>query len=448
MGFQHGEGNEKLLTCGVCNSAFELDANFCTECRAPRNIALRAPAVTPSNSTISTPVPTELIAPEPPPPPKPPKPPRQPRIRPALYKFFGALSEGIRARRKLIYGISAFILVAGTYFLIQTLLFMSSNPNQLADRYIKAVAARDTSQLRKDSDLFPNPQNLPILPVEYQGWSKTDQASWQVAANWNGWFGTGEMEFTPRLGNEIYDDLTFSTKIKAVYTSKFLIFRDIRWVVADPIASADIRFGGDEGFGIVINNIPAGSVSNAKVKEGTYALFPGPLKIELQGVGFTKPRVSDLFIGSSGLSEVAFPGVEYEIDTVRRINAQRTLTDLLINCLRRECSQLPGLSEYSFDFSGAPDSYLYVDYLYTRWGTDPSCTFVSAEASSPNDGRIQLSCDVTVSANIRWIVYRILFTRYYQDGYDYKTFTFNVTADITRTSSPSEVRLTNFSIDS
>ena len=187
------------------------------------------------------------------------------RIRPALYKFIGALSEGIRARRKLIYGISAFILVAGTYFLIQTLLFMSSNPNQLADRYIKAVAARDTSQLRKDSDLFPNPQNLPILPVEYQGWSKTDQASWQVASNWNGWFGTGEMEFTPRLGNEIYDDLTFSTKIKAVYTSKFLIFRDIRWVVADPIASADIRFGGDEGFGIVINNIPAGSVSNAKI---------------------------------------------------------------------------------------------------------------------------------------------------------------------------------------
>ena len=456
MGFQHGDGNEKLLTCQICDAPFEIDANFCTECSASRIEALGGkvartakqpeqtsrpePSATSLDAKLESIVESEPITP--------PKPKREPRLRPALYNFFSSTGSFFRKRSKLVYAITGALTVFGSYFIVQTLIFMSSTPDEFAQKYAKAVASRDISLIGKDSEIFPNPQDLPVLPAEYQSWRETEGLSWRVSSQWNGWFGKGEMTLIPVDGNSQKYEQSFTTPIRAKYKSKFGIFRDIEWKVADQIASVDIKFGSGKNIGIVLNRVPAGSVGSSSIKETKYAVLPGSLDFQLQGAGFTKPRESKLQIGATGTQAVSFPAVEYELGSARESDAKSQMVDRLITCLKRKCSSLPSLTDYDFDFSNQPDSYMYTDYFIIKWGDDPTCNVVSSTATNADNGFVRLSCSVYASASVKWMLYRILFTTYYDLGYDSKEFTLDVSADISRTSSPYRVSISNFSISS
>lgn len=453
MGFQHGEGNEKLLSCQICDAPFEIDANFCTECSASRIEALggkpalskgqnkreaRVTSTTINPDLSSQTADDEITSPS--------KPKRQPKIRPALYSFLNSTGQTLRRKSRFIYVFATLMIVMGSYFIIQTLIFMSASPDSFAQKYAKAVASRDISQISKDSEIFPNPQNLPILPSEFQSWRETEGLSWRIASQWNGWFGNGELTLTPVDGNSQKYDQVFSMPIKAKFKAKFGIFRDIEWLASDPIAAVDIKFGTGKDIGIVVNNVPAGSLGNSTLKETKYATLPGHLNFQLQGTGFTKPRESNLKIGSTGLQSVNFPAVEFELGAARESDAKSQMVDRLIACLSRKCSSLPSLNDYDFDFSNQPSSYMYTDYFVIRWSSDPNCSVVSSTAINSDNGSVRLSCSVSASASVKWMLYRIFLTTYYDLGYASKEFTLDVSADVTRTNSPYRVSISNYTI--
>lgn len=448
MGFQHGDGSEKLLICGVCQAELELDANFCSECGSKRTAILSSTPV--AEESNPNPQPTGLEVPDSIAQdyatPKPPKQKRQPRIRPAIYNFAEKFGSGIRRKSKIIYGITSALVVFGSYFIIQTLIFMSSEPSELSDRYVNALAARDVSEISADSTIFPNPEKLPILPLQYQRWDETEGLTWKTSAEWNGWFGNGSILLTPMEGDKLKEDLAFPVDIKAKYKMKYGIFRDIDWVVANPIASIKMNFGSGKDIGISINDVPAGSVENPTVKAQTYAILPGAMDVILQGSGFTKERKVEVFTGSTGFQDLTFPRVEYDLGGSRLLDATSQMEKALTSCLKRDCNSLPYLSEFDFDFSNQPTSYLYKDYFIIDWDNTPSCSVSNSGATSANDGYVSLSCSVGASASVKWMLYRIWLTTYYDLGYDYKTFNLTVSADIERTSSPYKVKVKNISI--
>jgi hypothetical protein len=323
---------------------------------------------------------------------------------------------------------------------------MSSEPSELSDRYVNALATRDVSEISADSTIFPNPENLPVLPIKFQRWGETEGLTWKTSAEWNGWFGNGSILLTPMEGDKLKEDLAFPVRIKAKYKMKYGIFRDIDWVVADPIASIKISFGRGKDIGILINDVPAGSVENPAVKVRTYAILPGAMDVTLQGSGFTKERKVEAFNGSTGFQEITFPSVEYDLGGSQLLNATSQMENALNSCLKRNCSSLPYLSEFDFDFSNQPKTYLYKDYFIIDWDNSASCSVSNSGATSADNGFVSLSCSVGASANVKWMLYRIWLTTYYDLGYDYKTFNITVSADIERTSSPYKVKVKNISI--
>ncbi|MEY3319095.1 MAG: hypothetical protein RL540_1467 [Actinomycetota bacterium] len=452
MVFKHGEGNEKLLTCSNCSTSMELDAVFCGECGARRTQALAESVLNPtsnptevSTKASSNPETATIFAEEIE---KKPKRIREPRIRMAISRGFDATVRVIRKRAKFVYSVSSLILVLGIYGIAQTLIFSQNSPKDFAADYIKAVAAREVDKISSNSDLFPNPENLPILPQNFQLWDEVDGLAWKAFSEWNGWTGRGIIDFVPMDGNKIKDDQGFLLEIKASYKSKFGIFREITWQAANPIGSISLAMKPEKNVGFLVNDVPAGSSDAPLLGESKYAVLPGPIKASLVGAGFTKTRQQDIFIGSSGANEVKFSNIEYELNQSQISSAVNQLEQILTSCLKRKCSDLPRLSQFDFDFSNQPTDYLYTDYFITSWSDSPDCTVSTKSATSADDGYISLNCSVSASASIKWMLYRIWLTYYYSTGFDTESFNLSVSADVSRTSNPYSVKITNVNISS
>ena len=100
-------------------------------------------------------------------------------------------------------------------------------------------------------------------------------------------------------GNQIKEESGFTLRIKAKYTQKFGIFRSAKWVSANPMSDIEFAFRNEENIGIQINQVPAGSSKSPELSKKRYVAFPGPLKTELTGAGFTKERENNILIGSN-----------------------------------------------------------------------------------------------------------------------------------------------------
>lgn len=450
MVFKHGEGNEKLLTCSKCKSSMELDAVFCVDCGTKRTEALSEVTGQPVSSslslveTTSTDSVSDAVISDPIE--KKPKKIREPKIRMAISRGFDLSVRQIRRRAKIVYAISSIILILGVYGIAQTLIFSQNSPDEFASKYIKAVAARDVTAISSDSDLFPNPQKLPVLPSDYQIWDEVDGLAWKAFSEWNGWMGRGFIDFAPMDGNKIKEDKSFILEIKASYKAKFGIFREITWQAAKPVSSISLALKPEKNVGFLVNNVPAGSSETPILKETEYAVLPGPVSASLVGAGFTKARQQDLFIGSSGLNEVKFPEIEYELNQSQISSAVSQLKQILTSCLKRKCSDLPKLSQFDFDFYNQPTEYLYTDYFITTWDDSPNCTVSTKSATSADDGYISLNCSVSASASIKWMLYRIWLTYYYSTGFDTQSFDLSVSADVSRTSNPYSVKISSVNI--
>ncbi len=449
MGFRHGDGSEKLINCSNCDTLMEIDAQFCVECGTKRTQALGSkmsaksdeipkPANTQDSSINSGS--SELTEPVRK------KKPRDPKIRLAFLNFSEKLNSGLKKQAKAIYIITATVMLVGSYGIVQSFLFSSSSPEGFAEKYIEAVISRDDSKVAEDSALFPNPDNLPLILKKYQKWDEIDGLSWKTNSEWNGWLGDGFVRFVPMDGNRIKDEFEFTLPIRAKYSTKFGIFRTVEWVAANPMATIDFAFKGEKNIGIQINQVPAGSVEKPELSQKRYVAFPGPLKTKLTGAGFTKEREKSVFLKSSEGNILDFPEVEYALNTSHVSSARTQLESSLVSCLKRECSDLPRLSQFDFSFYNQPSDYLYTDYFYTDWGTSPDCSVSSFRATTADEGYVSLDCTAYASGSIKWILYRIWLTTYYDTGYDTTSVSLSVSANVSRTSNPYTVKLTNIQI--
>jgi hypothetical protein len=89
---------------------------------------------------------------------------------------------------------------------------------------------------------------------------------------------------------------------------------------------------------------------------------------------------------------------------------------------------------------------LYTDYFYVDWSDEPSCSVANYSASSADKGNITLSCTAYAYGSIKWILYRIWLTTYYDTGFDSATVPLTVSAKVSRTSNPYKVELSNIQI--
>ena len=452
MGFRHGDGTEKLLNCLNCEAPMELDAQYCVECGTKRTEALShksskeavgilTSAVLP-NEVSSTDFQndenvefSEIKRKK-----------RDPKLRLAIADLSTKTSTLLKGNSKTVYLVTVVTLIIGIYGILQTFIFAASNPERFAKEYIEAVVERDSSKVAADSILFPNPNKLPVIPKEFQKWEAIDGLTWKTYSEWNGWTGKGFVRFVPMDGNTIKKDLEISLMIKARYKAKFGVFREIDWTAAEPMATLSLNLANEKDIGISINQVPAGSVEKPALAMKKYVVFPGPFKAALTGAGFTKKRENEFFFGSATNSELDFPKIEFDLNPSQVTDAQLKLEKALISCLKRECSDLPRLSQFDFSFSNQPTDYLYTDYFYVDWSKEPSCSVSNYSASSAEKGSISLSCTAYAYGSIKWILYRIWLTTYYDTGFESTTVPLTVSASVSRTSNSYQVKLSNIRI--
>ncbi len=458
MGFQNGSGSEKLLNCAACHEPMALDAEFCSECGVRRAIATGYEAVG-SESESNTGSFSDGVfgnlnqgiqsfgnsIQE-----------SQQKLKSGVQKvsqirfYFGErisrFSNFLHLKKKIVFAGTAGMLLVGSYILTQTLIFSTQNADTFSEKYIELVASRDISQIQKDSIYFPNPENLPVLPVRYQVWDEVEQVTWKTDSEWNGWLGKGKVTFAPVLDQKVDIENSVSIEIAAHFKSKWLIFREIDWVASQPVASIEMNTKIERNLDIRFNGLSAGTSNNPALTQKKYALLPGPVSIALNGSGFTKERVYSTFASSSNQIKPEFEPISYGLSPAQQSSARSRVVSELNNCLKRECGRLPYLTRSDFEFSNWPSSYLYVDYFNTAWSDSATCEAADYTVSSYQTARISMKCSASASASIKWILYRLWFTTYYDTGFDYDTFDLYVSADLSPLTNGSSVRVSSVSI--
>ncbi len=458
MGFQNGSGSEKLLNCAACHEPMALDAEFCSECGVRRAIATGYEAVG-SESESNTGSFSDGVfgnlnqgiqsfgnsIQE-----------SQQKLKSGVQKvsqirfYFGErisrFSNFLHLKKKIVFAGTAGMLLVGSYILTQTLIFSTQNADTFSEKYIELVASRDISQIQKDSIYFPNPENLPVLPVRYQVWDEVEQVTWKTDSEWNGWLGKGKVTFAPVLDQKVDIENSVSIEIAAHFKSKWLIFREIDWVASQPVASIEMNTKIERNLDIRFNGLSAGTSNNPALSQKKYALLPGPVSIALNGSGFTKERVYSTFASSSNQIKPEFEPISYGLSPAQQSSARSRVVSELNNCLKRECGRLPYLTRSDFEFSNWPSSYLYVDYFNTAWSDSATCEAADYTVSSYQTARISMKCSASASASIKWILYRLWFTTYYDTGFDYDTFDLYVSADLSPLTNGSSVRVSSVSI--
>ena len=458
MGFRNGSGSEKLLNCVACHEPMALDAEFCSECGVRRAVATGYESVGSESETKQGSLSEGVIGSlnqgiqsfgdsmqE-----------SQKKLKSGVRKvsqirfFFGErvsrFSNFLQLKKKFVFAATAGMVVAGSYILTQTLIFSTQNADTFSEKYIELVASRDISQIQKDSIYFPNPENLPVLPVKFQVWDEVEQVTWKTDSEWNGWLGKGTVTFAPILDQDVDYENSVNIEIAAQFKSKWLIFREIDWVAALPVASIAMDSKIERNLDIRFNGLSAGTSNSPTLSQKKYALLPGPVSIALNGSGFTKERVFSTFATSSNQIKPEFEAISYGLSPAQQNSARSRVVSELNNCLKRECGRLPSLTRSDFEFSNWPSSYLYVDYFNTAWSDSATCEAADYTVSSYQTARISMKCSASASASIKWILYRLWFTTYYDTGFDYDSFDLYVTADLSPLTNNTSVRVSSVSI--
>ena len=457
MGFRQGSGSEKLLNCFACNEPMALDAEFCTDCGARRAVATgyesdtKQPSVTISNSqkefvkNLNKNL-SEGIS----------------NIGGNLEKSKGILSAGLKkisqiqfligalltrfsnfliAKKKIVFLATAGMFVAASYVLTQTIIFSTQSTDEFAEKYIDLVASRDISEIKLNSVYFPNPENLPVLPSKFLGWSEVEQITWKTDASWNGWLGDASVTFSPILNQKVVGEKSIEIQLEAKFKSKWFIFREIDWVASSPIASIELDSTIERDQSITFNGAAAGNSNSPLLNKKKYAILPGPISIVLNGTGFTEEREFSAFASSAGLIKSDFESIGYGLSSAQESSARSRVISDFENCLKRECGRLPNLYRDDFEFTNWPDSYLYVDYFNSSWGDSYTCEAADFSVSSYQTAQINMKCSVYASAYIKWILYRLWFTTYYDTGFDYREIDVYLSADLSPVSGSSSVRV-------
>jgi hypothetical protein len=343
MGFSLGTADEMLLTCTVCKSAYGLTAQFCGECGVNRLQALgveRASVkqvIVPNDSnvpsysqgaTTSNSVNTTLPATSggsvfdsglsnqgfsnTPPPPIMPTAPAVPKVsakkkeqnfnkqvrrqdRQLRIEKFGEWQD---RRSPIIFSLGFISMLVLSFVLTQSYVFASSTPASAADRYILDGASRSPNYQNINNDV-ENAPNYQFFPVKFSTWNTSKALSWSNTYSWNGWLGNASV--TALAYGQAFEDDVIALDMKAVYTKKWVIFRDVEWIPADHAATLELTYPSNKSLRIYINGFAAGTVGNPAVKPGNYYVYPGELNfVFYDSYGKKTDFDQSFFIGLNG----------------------------------------------------------------------------------------------------------------------------------------------------
>jgi hypothetical protein len=313
MGFSEGLEDDFLLTCFVCKSPFGMLASFCGECGCRRDQALGIERASTQqqivNNDLTEPsyyeqAPDANVIPEyeeifatpgtPPPPPV-----KQKSIKSQMRRQNRAIRlEKLndfqeRNARKLNF-VGGFLFLVSSYMLVQSFIFAQSSPLATAEDILQKGAHRDSSYF---TDLGAD-SSTKFFPANYSKWGASNAVSWVTNYESNGWSGNATV-FTTPSGSQ-YDDISIELPLKAIYSTKFGIFRQIEWAPANPPATLTIDYPYGSSTAIYINGLAAGTVNKPAVREGTYWVYPGPMEVTYYSYGSETEDSFSYFIDAFG----------------------------------------------------------------------------------------------------------------------------------------------------
>jgi hypothetical protein len=186
------------------------------------------------------------------------------------------------------------VFIAGTYFFIQAQIFAASTPVLDVENILQKAIVHDTEYF----DVLGADGTHPRFPSRYQIWDTTNASQWRANYSGNGWL--GNTTISTYAQGEYFDDQPFELKLKAQYSSKWGVFREITWVPVTPPATFELDYPSGIQTVIYINGLAAGTVGNPVIQEGTYWVYPGPLKIDFFRNGSKTSDSYEGFIGTTG----------------------------------------------------------------------------------------------------------------------------------------------------
>lgn len=345
MTFEEGTGDEFLLTCFVCKNPFGLVAQFCGYCQATRQQALGVERAKPNQQVllvqearpaVTTPPPVQqqpqrqmrqepgIFTPQQPqsrPQSNPQSRPQQPqfappdkaRPRPQKVQQKSVFKENAQLRTKsfgmwqkknskklVLLGTVAFLI--SSYFTVQSIIFLTNSPNNVAEDRLYLGANRSTSYF----DDFPENSGIRFFPAKFSTWPDSDSQKWTSSSSWNGWKGSATVNFLA-AGSDV-SGIPITGEFKAKYSSTLGIFRKATWVAQAP-ATLTIDYPNDSGVSIYINGIAAGTTSRPAVSPGQYQMYPGTFTVNFYDLS-SGEELTDYsryyFIDAQGSYEMSF----------------------------------------------------------------------------------------------------------------------------------------------
>jgi hypothetical protein len=320
MTIEEGTGDEFLLTCFVCKNPFGLVAQFCGYCQATRQQALGVERARPNQQILGVAPERKIEAPVQRAEPAagaflPPKP-ITPRVNKPIVKSVKPPSMfianlGLRAKNLgtwqkkhskpiVLVGLACFIF--STYFSVQSIIFLTGSPIEVAEKHLYLGATRNTSYFEGSSEN----NGIRFFPTRFINWPESTASRWDSSASWNGWRGTASVDFLA-AGNDL-GGVPITGKYKAEYSTVLGIFRKVQWVAQAP-AVIDIKYPSMNNVAIYINGLAAGTTSQPSVSEGKYQIYPGPLTLTFYNSS-TGDEIAEysryLFIDAQGSYELRF----------------------------------------------------------------------------------------------------------------------------------------------
>lgn len=294
MGFRQGDGNEALLTCQICGAPLPLTALFCGGCGSNRNTALSG-----IPSVVSVPrVKTRFID----------------RIVDGLSNTADSISSALKrlsglagnlwsrllrlmaASLKIAVIFSILVGIAFGYRQIQTSIYENSISSVSYSDYLKYIATRDVSALVDRPDLFPNPNNVEMMPGYFQSWESVENLKWSIEEDWDFGSGSGEVTIRPDSGNR---NFSINLQFEGEKKSSLGIFRTIDWKVITPVSTITLDTAGAPIVYLEINGKRVQSPFNFATFQKPLGVLPGKYVIRVQTNRMSSPRsfVSDVGAG-------------------------------------------------------------------------------------------------------------------------------------------------------
>ena len=294
MGFRQGDGNEALLTCQICGASLPLTALFCGGCGSNRNTAITGfrtdslQTTTRGTSSIER-VGDGLSN-------------TADSVNKSLKRFGGVLATVWKRLLALMAGslkiaivITILIGLAFGYKQVQASIYENSISAVSYSDYLEYVATRDVSALVDRPDLFPNPNNVEMMPGYFQVWDGVENLKWNIEEEWDFGSGFGEVTIRPSGSNR---NFSITLQFEGEKKSSMGIFRTLDWKVTTPVSTITLDTSGAPITFLEINGKRVQSPFSLALFQKPLGVLPGKFVIRVQTNRMSSPRTYVTEVGA------------------------------------------------------------------------------------------------------------------------------------------------------